>query len=74
MPATAMFYKQKKEEIGNYPFAKGFIDLKLKRTRFSIQYTNALAELLPTANYFMAYAYPTFNSTFRFSLAWTFYD
>lgn len=74
MPATAMFYNQNKSKIGNYPFATGFIDFKLKRTRFSIQYTNALSELLPTANYFMAYGHPNFNGTLRFGLAWTFYD
>lgn len=74
MPATAMFYNQNISKIGNFPFLTGFIDFKLKRTRFSIQYTNALSELLPTANYFMAYGHPNFDGTLRFGLAWTFYD
>lgn len=74
MPATAMFYNQNHLKLGNYPFLTGFIDFKLKRTRFSIQYTNALSELLPTANYFMAYGHPNFDGTLRFGLAWTFYD
>ncbi len=74
MPATSMFYTQKKQKTGNYPFTTAFVDVKLKRTRFSIQYTNALSELITTADYFMAFGHPNFNNRVRFSLAWTFYD
>ena len=74
MPATGMFYNQQMEKVGNYPFLDGFIDVHLKRTRFTIQYTNALSEFLVPANYFMAYRYPNFSGSFKFGLAWTFYD
>jgi len=74
MPSTAVFHNQQEQDIGNYPYLDGFIDFKLKRTRFTLQYTNALSELLPEANYFMAYRNPAFGGRFKFGLAWTFYD
>ncbi|MCK4919897.1 MAG: hypothetical protein KAS71_02560 [Bacteroidales bacterium] len=73
MAATGSFYRQNDNKIGNYPFIKGFLNIKIKRLRASIQYTNALAGLID-ANYFMAYRYPNFNSSLKFGLAWTFYD
>lgn len=74
MPATGMFYNQNRQKIGNYPYLDAFLDVKLKRTRFSIQYTNALSEVTPDANYFMAYRNPNFNASLKFALAWTFYN
>jgi hypothetical protein len=74
MPATGLFHNQNISEVGNYPFLDAFVNLKLKRTRFTIQYTNALSELLPEANYFMAYRHPNFGASLKFGLAWTFYD
>ncbi|MCF8380452.1 MAG: putative porin [Bacteroidales bacterium] len=73
MAATGNFYRQNEAEIGNYPFVKGFLNVKIKTLRFTIQYTNALAGLID-ANYFMAYRYPNFNSSIKFGLAWTFND
>jgi hypothetical protein len=73
MPSTGVFYKQDNREAGNYPFLDLYLNFNIKRTNFSIQYTNALADLLD-ANYFMAYRYPTFGSSFKFGLLWTFYD
>lgn len=73
MAATGSFYRQNDDKIGNYPFIKGFLNVKIKRLRFSIQYTNALAGLID-ANYFMAYSYPNFNGSIKFGLAWIFYD
>ena len=73
MAATGSFYLQNDQKIGNYPFVKGFLNVKIKRTRFTIQYTNALSSLMD-ANYFMAYRYPNFNGSLKFGLAWTFYD
>ncbi|MGC9341413.1 MAG: putative porin [Bacteroidales bacterium] len=74
MPATGMFYNQAEQEIGNYPFLDAFLDVKLKRTRFTIQYTNALSEFTSDATYFMAYRNPNFNGTLKFGIAWTFYN
>ena len=73
MPATGMFYRQNDGEIGEFPFLDGFLNWRIKRTRFSLKYTNALGGVVSN-DYFMAYPYPIFNSTIRFGLSWTFYD
>lgn len=73
MAATGQFYNQNDAVIGNFPFLTGFLNAKIARTRFTLQYSNALAGFLK-GNYFMAYRYPNFNETLRFGLAWTFYD
>jgi len=73
MPATGIFYNQHEEKIGQFPFLDAFVNLKIKRTRFTFQYTNALAGLAGT-DYFKAYRYPTFGARFKFGLAWTFYN
>jgi hypothetical protein len=73
MPATGMFYRQNEGMIGEFPFLDGFLNWKIKRTRFSLKYTNALGGVVSN-DYFMAYRYPIFNSTLRFGLSWTFYD
>jgi len=74
MPATGMFYNQAEQKVGNYPYLDAFLDVKLKRTRFTIQYTNALSEFTPEAHYFMAYRNPNFNGSLKFGIAWTFYN
>ncbi len=73
MPATGMFHNQNDSMIGEYPFINGFINWRIKRTRFTLQYTNALAGIAGY-QYFMAYRYPNFNGSLKFGLAWTFYD
>ncbi len=73
MPATGLFYNQNHRMDGNYPYLNAFLNWRIKRTRFTLQYTNALAGLAGY-NYFMAYRYPSFNSSVKFGLAWTFYD
>ena len=73
MPATGMFYDQYESKIGEYPFMNAFINWRIKRTRFTLQYTNALAGIAGY-NYFMAYRHPNFPGSLKFGLAWTFYD
>jgi hypothetical protein len=73
MPATGVFYNQDEQRYGNYPFLDGFLNLKIKRTRISLQYTNALAGIAGY-NYFMAHRHPNFGGSLKFGVAWTFYD
>lgn len=73
MPAIGMFYWQNDRKSGNYPFVDGFLNINLKRTNLTFQYTNALAGIAGY-DYFMAYRHPTFKSSFKFGLSWTFYD
>jgi hypothetical protein len=73
MPATGMFYRQDVARIGEYPFLDGFLNWKVKRTRFFLKYTNSLAGLAGY-NYFTTYGYPMNPRTLKFGLSWTFYD
>jgi len=73
VPATGMFVQQNIRKTGEYPYLDAFLNWKIKRTRFSLKYTNALAGVVSN-DYFMAYRYPNFNGTLRFGLSWTFYD
>lgn len=73
MPALGIFYQQANGETGNYPYLNGFLNWKVKRTRFFLNYTNALAGIAGH-NYFTAYGYPMNWESLKFGLAWTFYD
>jgi hypothetical protein len=73
MPATGLFYRQDIAKIGEYPFLDGFLNWKVKRTRFFLKYTNALAGIAGY-NYFTSYGYPMNPGSLKFGLSWTFYD
>lgn len=72
-PATARFYLQSKQLIGNYPFIDFHVNLKLKRTRFFFILMNAGSGLVGN-NYFVAPDYPYYRRTFRIGVAWSFYN
>jgi hypothetical protein len=73
MPATGLFYRQDKREIGNYPFMDAFLNWKIKRTRLFLKYTNLLSGLAGY-NYFTTYGYPMNERGLRFGFSWSFYD
>jgi hypothetical protein len=73
MPATGMFYRQNKREVGNYPFLDAFLNWKIRRTRFFLKYTNSLSGIAGY-NYFTTYGYPMNSPALKFGLSWTFYD
>lgn len=72
-PALGMFYVQGKDKIGNYPWMDIFIDLKIKRTRFYVKYSN-IGTLLMKGGYFRTPNYPEQPSLLGFGVSWTFYD
>jgi hypothetical protein len=72
-PATARFYLQNKQKIGNYPFIDLHANLKLKRTRFFFILLNAASGLVGN-NYFVAPDYPYYRRTFRLGISWSFYN
>jgi len=71
-PATARFYLQNKQQIGNYPYVDLHANLKLKRTRFFFLLMNPTSSFFD--NYYVAPDYPYYKRTFRFGLSWSFYD
>ncbi|PTN05976.1 putative porin [Mangrovibacterium marinum] len=72
-PATAGFYWQNQQKIGNFPIVDLHANLKLKRTRAFFQLLNAATGLLD-GNYWAAPDYPLYRRTFRLGIAWSFYD
>ncbi|MDP3643394.1 MAG: putative porin [Bacteroidota bacterium] len=72
-PATARFYLQNRQRIGNFPYIDLHANLKLKRTRFFFILMNA-ASGFAGDNYFVAPDYPNYRRTFRLGVAWSFYD
>jgi hypothetical protein len=72
-PATARFYLQNKQKIGNYPYIDFHANLKLKRTRFFFILMNSASGIL-NDKYFVAPDYPFYLRTFRIGLSWSFYD
>jgi hypothetical protein len=71
-PATARFYLQSTQQIGNYPYIDLHANLKLKRTRFFFLVMNSTSGFLD--NFYVAPDYPYYQRTFRFGLSWSFYD
>jgi hypothetical protein len=72
-PATARFYLQNEQRIGDYPYIDLHVNMKLKRTRFFFILMNAGSGVVGN-NYYVAPDYPYFRRTFRIGLAWSFYD
>ena len=72
-PALGMFYVQNSEKIGNYPWMEGFVDLKIKRTRFYVKYSN-LASMFMDGVYYTTPNYAAQPALLGFGLSWTFYD
>ncbi|MFV0522555.1 MAG: putative porin [Mangrovibacterium sp.] len=72
-PATGQFYLQNEQKIGNYPVTNLHYNFKLKRARFFFQLMNVTSGLLD-GNYWAAPNYPLYRRSFRFGVAWSFYD
>jgi hypothetical protein len=73
MPATGVFYVQDITSAGNYPYLSLFLNLKLKRTRGFIAFDH-VNQGFSGYNYFMVPGYPMPVRTFRYGVAWTFYN
>ncbi|MFO7939751.1 MAG: putative porin [Bacteroidales bacterium] len=73
MPVTGMFYNQTSLTIGNYALWNAFLNFKLKRTRFFLNYTH-FNQTLGEERYFSTPYYPEPPATFKFGLSWTFYN
>lgn len=73
MPATMIFHTQDHTRAGNYPYLNVFLNLKLKRTRGFIAFDH-VNQGLSGYDYFMVPGYPQPVRTFRYGIAWTFYN
>jgi hypothetical protein len=73
MPSSGRFYREDKDQTGNYPFLNVFLNLKLQRTRIFIMFDHVNSGLMGK-NYFFIPSYPLNIRMFRYGLAWTFYN
>jgi hypothetical protein len=73
MPATGMYFTQNEKKIGNYPYADVFLNIKLKRARFSIKYENITSLFNSRSGYFIPH-HPFNPGIIKFGVSWTFYD
>lgn len=73
MPSAATYYRQEKTLTGNYPYLTAFLNIKLKRTRIFLMLDHFNSGLTGY-NYFLTPSYPMNIRTFRYGVAWTFYD
>ena len=72
-PALGMFYVQNKEKIGDYPWLDAFVNLKIKRTRFYVKYSN-MGTMMVRGKHFTTPGYAAQVASASFGLSWTFYD
>lgn len=72
-PATGMFYNQHNKILDEYPYADMFLNIKLKRTRFTIKYEHFNSLWQGNTGYFAPH-YPVTPHVLDFGLSWTFYD
>jgi len=72
-PATAVFYNQSNQLIGNYPFVGAFWNVEIKRLRFYLRAEHINYGLMQS-NYFYTPSYPTNRLVIRYGVTWAFYD
>jgi len=72
-PALGMFYVQHTEKIGDYPWIDAFVNLKIKRTRFYVKYSN-IGTMMTRSGYYTTPGYAAQVALAQFGLSWTFYD
>ena len=72
-PATGIFHLQDDVKVGDFPYIDGYVNLRLKRTRVFFKMINIGTEFI-NKPYFTVPHYPMNRRTFRFGIAWSFYD
>ncbi len=72
-PVFGTFFYTYSNKLGNYPFVDVFMNFSLKRARFFIKVEH-LNYQWQKANYCLIQDYPVEPRTFKFGIAWNFYD
>jgi hypothetical protein len=73
MPAIQSFYLQDKKETGNYIYMDVFVNIKIQRARFFLQYTHFNASFMGR-NYYTVPSYPMADGALHFGISWSFHD
>ncbi len=72
-PSTGLFYLQNETKLGDFPYIDAYANLRLKRTRLFFKMMNVGTEFI-NKEYYTTPGYPMNRMTFRFGVAWAFYD
>ena len=73
MPALRSYYLQHNKEVGNYIYMDIFVNIKIQRARFFIEYSHFNASLMGRT-YYTVPSYPMEDAGFRFGISWRFHD
>jgi hypothetical protein len=73
MPVTSQFYLQNEKEIGNYPYADVFVNMRVRTVKFFVKYEHANAGFMGNRYYLVA-NHPMADQSFAFGLSWDFYN
>ena len=73
MPAIRSYYLQDKKEVGDYFLMDIFVNIKIQRARFFVEYSHFNASLMGR-NYYSIPSYPLQDGAFHFGIAWSFHD
>ena len=73
-PALSVYYNQREEEVGNYPYLDAFVMAKWKRMRIFLKYQHVNKGLFGNGEYFSAARYPLNPGMFKIGISWGFYD
>lgn len=71
--STGLFHIQNEQKLGDFPYIDAHVNLQLKRTRVFFKMMNIGTEFI-NREYFTTPHYPMNRRTFRFGVAWVFYD
>lgn len=73
MPAIRSYYLQHIKELGNYLYMDFFVNIKIQRARFFVEYTHFNASFMGRT-YYTVPGYPMQDGAFHFGIAWRFHD
>ncbi|HZX62897.1 MAG TPA: putative porin, partial [Bacteroidales bacterium] len=73
MPALRSYYLQHNKEVGNYLYMDIFVNVKIQRARFFVEYTHFNASFMGRT-YYTVPSYPMQDAAFHFGIAWRFHD
>ncbi len=75
-PALAVFYNQREESLGDYPYTDVYVAGKWKRMRIYLKYQHINNGMFNSSNnsYFQVAGYPLNPAMFKMGISWAFYD
>jgi hypothetical protein len=73
MPALRVYYLQHNKEVGNYLYMDVFVNIKIQRARFFVEYSHFNASFMGRT-YYTVPSYPMQDAGFHFGIAWRFHD